>query len=103
MSKKNDSTFDYEFLEKLVIGIGEVSLLTQVPTRQIRYWEQKKVIVSLTEEDGKNRRYDYRNIKKIEWIKELMEDGYTLDAASQKITKKIEQLEKMMVKSKKLK
>ncbi|ACU92848.1 transcriptional regulator, MerR family [Capnocytophaga ochracea DSM 7271] len=55
---------DFDFLRKLVVGIGEVSQITGIPTRQIRYWEEKGIITSLTEEEGKNRRYDYLNIKK---------------------------------------
>ena len=56
---------DFDFLKKLVVGIGEVSQITGIPTRQIRYWEEKGILKSLTEEEGKNRRYDYLNIKKI--------------------------------------
>ena len=72
---------DFDFLRKLVVGIGEVSQITGIPTRQIRYWEEKGIITSLTEEEGKNRRYDYLNIKKILLIKELLDEGYTLDAS----------------------
>lgn len=64
MEENKDLGFDYDFLEKLVVGIGEVSQITGIPTRQIRYWEDKGIIKSLTEEEGKNRRYDYKNIKK---------------------------------------
>lgn len=59
-----DLSFDFDFLDKLVVGIGEVSQITGIPTRQIRYWEEKNIIESLTEEEGKNRRYNYENIKK---------------------------------------
>ncbi|MGJ1285337.1 MerR family transcriptional regulator [Sphingobacterium spiritivorum] len=87
-SDKNKG-FDFEFLEKLIVGIGEVSQITGIPTRQIRYWEDKNIIRSLTEEEGKNRRYDYKNIKKMLLIKELMDEGYTLDAAAEKVRKRI--------------
>lgn len=59
-----DLSFDFDFLDKLVVGIGEVSQITGIPTRQIRYWEDKGIIISLTEEEGKNRRYNYENIKR---------------------------------------
>ena len=62
---------DFDFLKKLVVGIGEVSQITGIPTRQIRYWEEKGILKSLTEEEGKNRRYDYLNIKKILLIKRM--------------------------------
>ncbi|MGJ1445090.1 MerR family transcriptional regulator [Sphingobacterium spiritivorum] len=87
-SDKNKG-FDFEFLEKLIVGIGEVSQITGIPARQIRYWEDKNIIRSLTEEEGKNRRYDYKNIKKMLLIKELMDEGYTLDAAAEKVRKRI--------------
>ena len=56
--KEIDLSFDFDFLNKLVVGIGEVSQITGIPTRQIRYWEDKGIITSLTEEEGKNRRYN---------------------------------------------
>lgn len=101
MDQKNDISFDYEFLEKLVIGIGEVSLITGIPTRQIRYWEEKGIIKSLTEEQGKNRRYDYENIKRILLIKELVDEGYTLDAAAEKVQKRMKMIEETLIKFKK--
>ncbi|WP_108869962.1 MerR family transcriptional regulator [Aquimarina aquimarini] len=86
-------SFDTEFLEKLIVGIGEVSKITNIPTRQLRYWEDKKIISSLTEEEGKNRRYNYKNIKKILLIKELLDEGYSLDGAVKKIEKRIQMIE----------
>lgn len=101
MAKADDLSFDYNFLEKLIVGIGEVSQITKIPTRQIRYWEEKGLIVSLTEEEGKNRRYDYKNIKTMLLIKELLDEGYTLDAAADKIKKRMETIETMLRKLKK--
>lgn len=98
MGDLEDLQFDFGFLGKLVVGIGEVSQIIGVPTRQIRYWEDKGIIVSLTEEEGKNRRYDYKNIKKMLLIKELLDEGYTLDAAAQKVHKRIELIEQALKK-----
>lgn len=95
-----DLSFDFDFLTKLVVGIGEVSQITGIPTRQIRYWEDKGIIASLTEEEGKNRRYNYENIKKMLLIKELMEEGYTLDASTEKVKKRIEMIEQTLSKLK---
>jgi MerR family transcriptional regulator, global nitrogen regulator len=102
MAKENDLQFDFDFLEKLVVGIGEVAQITGIPTRQIRYWEEKGIIISLTEEEGKNRRYDYKNIKKMLLIKELLDEGYTLDVATQKIQKRIETIDQALAKLKKV-
>lgn len=93
-NKENkELSFDFDFLDKLVVGIGEVAQITGIPTRQIRYWEEKGIISSLTEEEGKNRRYNYENIKKMLLIKELMEEGYTLDASAEKVKKRMEMIE----------
>lgn len=99
MKKGKETVFDFEFLNKLIVGIGEVSEITGIPTRQIRYWEDKKIIESLSE-NGKNRRYDYKNIKKMLLIKELLEEGYTLDASAKKVNKRIELIENMLNKFK---
>lgn len=97
---KKDLSFDFDFLEKLVVGIGEVSQITGIPTRQIRYWEDKGIVISQTEEEGKNRRYDYKNIKKMLLIKELLDEGYTLDASADKIKKRMELIEETLNKLK---
>ncbi|MFC4163037.1 MerR family transcriptional regulator [Epilithonimonas zeae] len=99
-ASKNDLSFDFDFLEKLVVGIGEVSQITGIPTRQIRYWEEKNIITSLTEEEGKNRRYNYENIKKMLLIKELTDEGYTLDASAEKVKKRMEMIEETLNKLK---
>jgi DNA-binding transcriptional MerR regulator len=96
-----DLSFDFDFLDKLVVGIGEVAQITNIPTRQIRYWEDKGIITSLTEKEGKNRRYDYKNIKKMLLIKELLDEGYTLDAAANKVIKRMEMIEETLKKLKK--
>ena len=76
---------DFDLLSKLVVGIGEVSDITGVPQRQIRYWEEKGIIQSMKEAQGSVRRYNYLNVKKIILIKELLDDGFTLDAAARKM------------------
>ncbi len=96
-----DLSFDFDFLDKLVVGIGEVSQITGIPARQIRYWEDKGIIISLTEEEGKNRRYNYKNIKKMLLIKELLDEGYTLDASAEKVQKRLELIEETLGKLKK--
>ncbi|MEN7549346.1 MerR family transcriptional regulator [Rapidithrix thailandica] len=96
--EKKELAFDYDFLNKLIVGIGEVAKITGVPTRQIRYWEEKGILHSLTEEVGKNRRYDYQNIKKILLIKELMDEGFTLEAAVRKVETRMKVLNEMLEK-----
>ncbi|MGO3706912.1 MAG: MerR family transcriptional regulator [Mesonia hippocampi] len=103
MDKKEniiDLSFDFDFLDKVIVGIGEVSQITGIATRQIRYWEDKGIIESLTEEEGKNRRYDYKNIKKMLLIKELLDEGYTLDASAEKVKKRMKMIEETLKKLK---
>lgn len=83
---------DYEILSKLVVGIGEVSEITGIPVRKIRYWEEKGIIQSENESEGTTRRYNYMNVKKMILIQEMIEEGYTLDAAAKKVETRMETL-----------
>lgn len=94
--ENKDLSFDFDFLDNLVVGIGEVAQITGIPTRQLRYWEDKGIVISLPGEEGKNRRYDYKNIKKILLIKELLDEGYTLDASAEKVKKRMEIIEETL-------
>jgi DNA-binding transcriptional MerR regulator len=99
-----DTTFnvaeDQEFLNRLVVGIGEVAEITGVPQRQIRYWQDKGIIEAVTSGDSSTRRYDYMNIKKILLVKQLLDEGYTLDAATAKVAHYIEAVQTALAKLK---
>ena len=96
MSNQYDEIFtDGAFLAQLQVGIGEVASITGIPQRQIRYWESKGVIEALPEVDSKTRRYDYIQIKKMLLIKDLMDDGYSLDGAEKKVSERMEALSKV--------
>ncbi|WP_240418201.1 MerR family transcriptional regulator [Paenibacillus periandrae] len=92
-NEKKYVIYDMELLSKLIVGIGEVAEITGVPTRKIRYWEEKGIIKSVQEADGSTRRYDYVNIKKIVLVQELLEDGYTLDTAAKKVEDRIKNID----------
>lgn len=100
MSDINELYSDMEFLDKMIIGIGEVAQITGLPVRQIRYWEEKGIIDSLKEDEGKNRRFDYPNIKKMLLIKELTDEGYTLDAAAEKVKNRVAMIQEALTKLK---
>ncbi|GJM73360.1 transcriptional regulator [Paenibacillus macerans] len=89
---------DFDLLSKLVVGIGEVSEISGVPTRQIRYWEEKGIIHSSKETEGTTRKYDYLNVKKVLLIKELLDDGYTLDAAAKKVEDRMKNISEAFAK-----
>ena len=87
--KLENVLLDFDLLGKLVVGIGEVSDITGVPQRQIRYWEEKGILQSSNEGEGTTRKYNYLNIKKILLVKELIDDGFTLDAAAKKVEERM--------------
>lgn len=88
-----DVLMDFEFLSRLVVGIGEVAKITGVPKRKLRYWQKKGLIDSVRDDAGSTRRYDYVNIKKVLLIKELVDEGYTLDAAAEKVRQRMKMID----------
>jgi DNA-binding transcriptional MerR regulator len=93
MTDDYSPSLDLELVRKLIVGIGEVSDITGVPQRQIRYWEEKGFISSVDGGEGATRRYNFLNIKKIMLIKELLDDGFTLAAAAKKVDTRIKTLD----------
>mgnify|MGYP001293074580 CR=1 FL=1 len=93
---------DFDLLAKLVVGIGEVSTITGVPQRQIRYWEEKGIIHSDKQGEGATRKYNYLNVKKILLIKELLDEGFTLDAAAKKVEDRMRMINEAFAKLSKL-
>lgn len=93
MNKKKLSSADYEilmdvdFLVSVIVAIGEVANITRVPQRKIRYWDEKGLIEPV-DKTSTYRKYDYVNIKKVVLIQELLDEGYTLDAAAKKVNER---------------
>ena len=81
---------DHQFLTKLIVGIGEVAEITGIPQRQLRYWEDKGLIKTIDGTGITTRRFNYLEIKKILLIKELLDEGFTLEASATKVTKRME-------------
>lgn len=92
MNSEDAIFMDQELIHRLVVGIGEVAEITGVPQRQIRYWEEKGYIQSVSGTGGTTRRYDFLTIKKVILIKELLDDGYTLAAAATKVDARVKTL-----------
>lgn len=97
---QNEPLFDPDLVSKLIVSIGDVANITEIPIRQIRYWEEKGIIKSEAEAEGKTRRYNYANIKKILLIKDLMDEGYTLEASAKKVENRIRLLNETIKKLK---
>jgi predicted transcriptional regulator len=88
--KEQSNAYD-DFLTKVIVGIGEVAEITGVPIRKLRYW-QEKGIISPVDPNASSRQFDLANIKKILLIQELLDDGYTLDAAAAKVSARVDKI-----------
>ncbi len=86
---------DTELLSRLIIGIGEVAKISGVPIRQLRYWEAKGIIQPV-DPGATVRCYSFSTIKRILLIKELLDEGYTLDAAASRVQKRIDAIDQAM-------
>ena len=84
--------FHKNFLKSEVFQfrIGELATMTGVSTRQLRYWESKGIISSLSRDGEQHARvYKYKTYVAVATIKNFLDEGYTLKAA----VKKKEELE----------
>ncbi|MBL3519613.1 MerR family transcriptional regulator [Aliarcobacter lanthieri] len=88
-----EDLFDPNLVSKLLVTIGDVSEVTGIPQRKLRYWEDKGIIQSSCQKDGTTRKFDYLNIKKILLIKELLDEGFTLEASVKKVEDRVEKLQ----------
>ncbi|WP_137597096.1 MerR family transcriptional regulator [Paucilactobacillus kaifaensis] len=72
-------------ISKLRFQIGELSKMTGVSTRQLRYWEQKKFIAANDRDaDQEARVFDFRMYIKVTLIKRYLDEGYKLSVANEK-------------------
>lgn len=80
--------------DNLIFGIGQVSKITGVSSRSLRYWESQGYISPLKTDNEKqtSRQYDIKNLLKIFHIKHFQNEGYTLQAAVEQSIKLREQL-----------
>ena len=74
----------HELFKNLAIGIGEVSKIVGVSQRQLRYWEKKGYIKPIDDENAGVRRYSLATVYLIAFIKDQLDEGYTLAAAYEK-------------------
>lgn len=71
----------HDIFKNLEIGIGEVSKLTGVSQRQLRYWETKGYIKPISDDQSGVRRYNLATLYLIVFIKEQLDEGFTLSVA----------------------
>ncbi|APH05582.1 MerR family transcriptional regulator [Bacillus weihaiensis] len=65
---------DLSYKDKKVISIGTVSELTGLTLRQIRYYEERKLIAPYRNESG-TRKYSFTDIETLMDIADKREDG----------------------------
>ncbi|HEY4325026.1 MAG TPA: MerR family transcriptional regulator [Mucilaginibacter sp.] len=85
---------DVDFLVSVIVAIGEVANITGVPQRKIRYWDEKGYIEPV-DKDSTYRQYDYLNIKRIVMIKEMLDEGYTLEVSAKKVIERCIKVEEV--------
>ena len=75
--------FHKNFLKSEVFQfrIGELATMTGVSTRQLRYWESKGIISSLSRDGEQDARvYNYKTYVAVATIKNFLDEGYTLQS-----------------------
>lgn len=75
--------------DNLLVGISELSRMTEISPRQLRYWEQKGLIESVPQEENAPRKYRLPTVIKVELIKRFLDEGFTLTKAVEKAEEKI--------------
>lgn len=96
--KKQQLLCDIPFLLDLLIGIGEVSEMSGVSQRQLRYWQEKGLVKTLNEQTNTTRKFDYYSVKKIILIRDFINLGYALDDAASKADDELKPLKKAIKK-----
>ena len=69
--------------DELAISMSDVSNITGVTSRQLRYWEEQGYIHPVSDNMSK-RKYSFDTTLKIGMIKNLMDEGYILPKAAEK-------------------
>jgi MerR family transcriptional regulator, global nitrogen regulator len=85
------------YKEKKVISIGIVRELTGLSLRQIRYYEERKLIFPDRNEKG-TRRYSFSDIEKLIEIANKREEGVQTNEIRREMNKETKQVEKRMLK-----
>lgn len=75
---------------QLTIGISELSKMTGVSPRQLRYWQKKGYIIPKNQDEpGRARIYTMRMVIKAAAMSNLLRTGYTLKAAAAQVDERM--------------
>jgi DNA-binding transcriptional MerR regulator len=83
--------------DHLLVGISELSEMSDLSPRQLRYWEQKGYIQSVAKDTNTARKYRLPMIAKVEMIKSYLDEGFILAKAVEKAEKKIIELKNIRI------
>ncbi|WP_048000815.1 MerR family transcriptional regulator [Lactiplantibacillus herbarum] len=76
--------------DQLTIGISELSKMTGVSPRQLRYWQKKGYIIPKNEDEpGRARIYTMKMVIKAAAMSNLLQAGYTLKAAAAQVDERM--------------
>jgi DNA-binding transcriptional MerR regulator len=75
------------YKDKKVISIGTVSEITGLSERQIRYYEERKLIFPYRTKKG-TRKYSFSDVERLMEIAEMIEEGVQTFEIRKKILKK---------------
>ena len=83
---------------KFTIGISDLAHATGVSQTQLRYWEQKGYIHSqVTTQKNTAHRFSYGTLMRVHFIKAMLDEGFTLAAATHKADEHSKQMEMMRI------
>ncbi|VDG20331.1 MerR family transcriptional regulator [Lactiplantibacillus mudanjiangensis] len=75
---------------QLTIGISELSKMTGVSPRQLRYWQKKGYIIPKNQDEpGRARIYTLKMVIKAAAMSNLLAAGYTLKAAADQVDERM--------------
>ncbi|AVK63862.1 MerR family transcriptional regulator [Lactobacillus sp. CBA3606] len=75
---------------QLTIGISELSKMTGVSPRQLRYWQKKGYIIPKNQDEpGRARIYTMKMVIKAAAMSNLLAAGYTLKAAATQVDERM--------------
>lgn len=75
---------------QLTIGISELSRMTGVSPRQLRYWQKKGYIIPKNEDEpGRAHVYTLKMVIKAAAMSNLLQTGYTLKAAAAQVDERM--------------
>lgn len=78
------SMFKLHVIKDFQVGIGDLSDMVGVSTRQLRYWEKKGYIESIGNDNGVPRKFSLETCYRVAAIRSFLDEGYTLAKAVEK-------------------